>query len=405
MTLSPRLRIILGILGILLIAGLLGWGLWALMIRTTPQVEDDETQEVDEDDEDGRLTLSEEISEREAAEDEDGDGQLPSSVADGGETFTQRLTSSAITSPVAIGGETVAYYDPTDGRFYAIDSSGELVALSDAQFPEAESVVIADSGDMAAIEFPDGSNILYDLAREEQITLPSHWEDFEFSEDGNEVVNKTISIDSNSNALVVSSSDGSRTEVIAALGDNADEVTVNWSPSDTVVAFSSTGTTQSGFGREQIYLISDDGDAIGALVVEGGNFSAQWSPSGAGILYSVSLASAGDRPSLWYTNATGNIGSERENLGVYTWVEKCTFSEEMIAICAVPTEVPNGSGLDPRLVDAYDEVYEINLETGRVTLLGTPVLDMQMFNLSVSDDGSILYFTDGAGRLNFMRLS
>lgn len=403
MYLSPRLKMFLGIVGVLTVTALIGWGLYALFFSGTPQIEK-EVVDGGTTQNDRRLSLSEEIDERKGIEGEDKiGGQLPSSVANGGETYTQRLTSSGVLSPTIVG-DTILFYDERDGLFYMIDSSGELVAVTDQAFVAAETVVIADSGTKAALEFPDGSNIIYDLETGKQTTLPNHWEDFEFSDDGDKVANKSMSIDPNANALVISNSDGSQTQVVAGLGKHADDVTLNLSPTNQVVAFSNTGETQSGFGRDEIYLIDLNGEAVGSLIVEGGNFSAMWSPTGNAILYSVSLASAGDVPSLWYTNATGNIGADRERVDLQTWVEKCTFKDESTVICAAPREVTPGSGLDPRLIDAYDDVYEVNLSTGRVSLLATPVLDVQMFNLSVSDDKSILYFTDSLDRLNFIRL-
>ncbi|MBT4857155.1 hypothetical protein HON52_03110 [Candidatus Uhrbacteria bacterium] len=402
MYLSPRSKFLLILVGFIGTVILIGWLIVALLFRGSPvieeEIEDDTTQ-----DEDGRLSLADEIEQRESQDEDSATGQLPSSVADGGETFTQRLTSSAITEPTIIG-DTILFYDPRDGLFYMIDSSGELIAITDQSFAGAETVTIANSGTKAALEFPDGSNIIYDLESGEQTTLPSHWEEFEFSEDGEEVANKSLTVDSNSNALIVSSSEGSQTQVVAGLGKNEAKVTVSVSPNNNVVAFSETGETQSGFGRAQIYLIDYNGEAMGSLIVEGGNFSAIWSPSGNDILYSVSLASAGDTPSLWYTNATGSVGSDRERIDLNTWVEKCTFKDEATIICAAPREVTAGSGLDHRLIDGTDDVYEVTLATGRVKLLASPVLDIQMENLSVSDDESILYFTDSLGRLNFMRL-
>jgi hypothetical protein len=401
MTISPRLKLLIGFTGLVTLTALIGWLLFIFFFQGGPDVD----EEVDENitlDEDGRLSLSEEIEERESQDEETATGQLPDSVADGDETYTQRLTASAVTSPTIIG-DTILFYDPDDGIFYMIDSSGELVAITNEAFAEADSVVIADSGTKAALEFPDGSNIIFDLETGDQTTLPSHWEDFEFSEDGEEVANKSLTVDSNANALIVSS-DGSQTQVVAALGNNEDKVTVNWSPSNNIVAFSETGKAQSGFGRDEIYLLDFNGDAIGSLIVEGGNFSAIWSPTGTALLYSVSLSSEKDIPSLWYTNATGTIGSERNRIDLSTWVEKCTFKDETTAICAAPREVTNGSGIDHRLINSYDDIYEVNLTTGRVKLLAIPVLDMSMSNLSVSEDESILYFTDELDRLNFIRL-
>ena len=351
----------------------------------------------------GTLTGAQEAGEFEYEPEIEDEG-LPSSVAEGAETFTQQLTATAIVSPTMIDGAGIAFYNPTDGRFYKMDSSGELIAMSLAQFPDAETVVFADSADIVAIEFPDGSNIIYDFETQEQTTLPNHWEDFDFSSDGEEVVSKSISSDPTQSSLVITSSDGSQTQVIAPIGTNADKVSVNWSTNNNVVGFSETGSSNLGFGRYEIYIIGSDGEESGNLIVEGGNFSAIWSPTSSKILYSVAWTANNERPSLWIVNGTGDIGSDRESLGVETWVEKCTFKNDTTVICAVPDQIPDGAGLDHRLVNSIDSLYEINLNTGSTKLLGYPVLDLEMSNLFVSDDDSILYFTDQYDRLNYMQL-
>ncbi len=379
-------------------------GLFLFWLFTAPPIIVEEEEVIIEEEEPiGVLTGAEEAEELVAIEEEEEVG-LPTAIAVGVETFTQQLTSSAVMSPTMIDGTGIAFYNPLDGRFYMIDDSGELIAMSLEQFPDAETVVFADTADVAAIEFPDGSNIIYDFETETQTTLPSHWEDFDFSSDGEEVASKSISSDPTQNSLVVTSTDGSKTEVLTALGSNDDKVTVNWSTNNNVVGFSETGGTSLGFGRYEIYVIGSDGQESGNLIVEGGNFSAIWSPSSSKILYSVAWTANDERPSLWIVDGTGDIGSSRENLGVETWVEKCTFKSDSVIICAVPDEVTSGSGLDHRLIDSTDSLYEINITTGSKKLLGYPVLDMEISNLYVSDDNSILYFTDEYGRLNYMRL-
>jgi len=351
----------------------------------------------------GGLTGAQEAGDRAVGEEDEVEG-LPSAIATGAETFTQQLTSSAVVSPTMIDGTGIAFYNPIDGRFYTIDESGELVAMSLAQFPDAETVVFADTADVVAIEFPDGSNIIYDFETETQTTLPSHWEEFDFSSDGEEVASKSITSDPMQNSLVVTSTDGSKTQVLTPLGTNDDKVTVNWSTNNNVVGFSETGGSSLGFGRYEIYIIGSDGEESGNLIIEGGGFSALWSPTSSTILYSAAWTANNDRPSLWIVDGTGDIGSNRENLGVETWVEKCTFKSDSTIICAVPNSVTNGSGLDHRLIDSDDSLYEININTGFISLLGFPALDMQMSNLYISDDDSVLYFTDEYGRLNYMRL-
>lgn len=331
-------------------------------------------------------------------------GLTPSPIADGGPTLTTQLTASAISAPVLTNGQQISYYDPADGRFYTIDRDGNITPISEARFPAAENVTFAPSGSIAALTFPDGRNIVYDLDSGKQTTMPSHWDEFAFTESGAQLASKSIAQDSGS-SLVVTNSDGSQASAIANLGANANEVKINWSPAGNVVAFSETGSAQSAFGRQEIYVIDTSGKAIGTLVVEGSNFSAKWAPNGTHILYSVAQTSRNDRPSLWFVEAAGNnIGSGRKNLNLETWVEKCAFQDDTFVICAVPKQVTDFSGFDHRLITGGDNIYQVNTATGRSTLLAEPAIDMQMSNLHVSSDASLLYFTDASGRLNSMRL-
>ncbi|OGL95939.1 hypothetical protein A2258_01755 [Candidatus Uhrbacteria bacterium RIFOXYA2_FULL_41_8] len=397
-----RTKRILGIITLIAVTILMGALLYfaftaAPMIQQEPTIPTDEGAA-------GGLIGAPEAGERTPVQDQTSGALQPSPVAIGGPTFTQRLTATVVTSPTLIEGTGIAFYNNQDGRFYKIDESGELIALSSAAFPKAESVVFADTADIAVIEFPDGTNIIYNFLTDQQTTLPSHWEEFDFSSDGENVVSKSMASDSSQNTLVSSSSDGSRTEVLTPLGTNTDKVTVNYSTNNSIVGFSQTGASSLGFGRYEIYLIGSDGEESGNLIVEGGNFAASWSPTSTYLLYSVAWSANNDRPSLWVSSGTGDVGSNRMNLGVETWVEKCTFKNDLSIICAVPDEATDASGLDHRLITATDSLYEINLKTGTKKLLGYPTLDMQMFNLSVSDDDSILYFLDAYGRLNFMNL-
>ncbi len=404
---SDRLKLILKIVGLFALTFLIGFFLYLLFFRggpsVTPPDEGGETPTTP------TGTLPEGVTGGPTTgggtTTPGGGGLPPSEVADGGPTTTLQLTSSRITSPTITTGNKIAFYDPRDGKFYTIDSNGNITALSEATFPQADSVVFSDSAAKAAIEFPDGTNILYDFQTDQQTTLPSHWEDFAFSPDADEVVSKSLGTDVNSRALTITSSDGSRTQIIAALGNAESQVTPSWSPNNNIVAFSETGQLQTGLGKREIYLLDTSGEAASAIIVDGSNFSAIWSPAGTAVLYSIANPSNDNRSQLWYTQATGqNAGAGRRNLDVETWVEKCTFANEALVYCAVPRTGAEGSGVDPRLVTAYDDLYSINVATGRTTLVAEPVIDMQMSNLSLSDDGAILYFTDGAGRLNYLRL-
>ncbi len=330
----------------------------------------------------------------------------PSRVAEGGATLTTLLTNTSVLSPTVTADGTVAYYDPADGKFYTIDENGNVVALSQQTFPKAESVTFSSGATTAVIEYPDGSNVVYDFESAKQVTLPTHWEDFSFSDDGEDIVAKSIGADESNRALVITSADGSSTKVIAALGANDDKVTANVSPDNSVVAFSETGGTSNGsFGRQEIYLVGPDGSATGILFVDGTNFHAIWATDGKHLLYSVADPADNYRATLWYADSDGDRnGDGRRKMGIQTIVDKCTFFSATTAYCAVPREMPSGGGSNAALITAYDDVYRLDLTTGNAHLVAIPAADTKMFSLSVSDDGSLLYYADGAGRLNVIRL-
>lgn len=330
----------------------------------------------------------------------------PSQTANGGETITTLLTNTSVQSPTATSNGSVAYYDPADGKFYTIDANGNVVALSQKTFPKAENVTFSGGATEAVIEYPDGSNIVYNFDTAQQVTLPTHWEDFSFSDDGADIVAKSIGADESNRALVITSADGSSTSVVAALGANDDKVTANWSPGGNVVAFSATGVNAGGsFGRQEIYLVGEDGSAVGTLFVDGTSFNAIWATDGKHLLYSVADPSDNYKAALWYADSRGDRnGDSRRKMGIQTTVNKCTFSSSTVAYCAVPREMPSGGGNPDLAIDSYDDVYRLDVSTGNAKLVAIPAADTKMFNLSVSSDGSYLYYTDSSGRLNVIQL-
>lgn len=337
-------------------------------------------------------------------------GELPqaSEVANGGLTKTTVLTTAGVADvSLSSDGNSVNYYDSRDGRFYTINADGTVSRLSNKQFPDAETVDWNSGGEKAVIEFPDGSNVVYDFTSEVQVTLPKHWEDFEFSPANDNIIAKSIGVDPSNRVLIVSNDDGSQVKAVQALGDNADKVQVNPSPSDDIIAFSDTGDAQSSLDRKIIIPVGQNQENYKGIVVEGLGFEGLWSPRGDALLYSAYGEYSNYKPLLWLVNGSSNsIGDDRRSLGLYTWVNKCTFSDNNTAYCAVPQSIDANAGFQPSMSRSEpDDLYKIDLNTGRSALIARPEQGTAMENLQVASDGSVIYYTNAVNnRLEYIKL-
>lgn len=408
---SERLKRILLIIGFVLIVVVIAAALYIVFFRGAPEVVSPGTtgETIGEATTDGTLPRADTGTPVTITEPPSVGTQLPeaSPVADGGLTETEALTTGRVVAATLTGGQDMAYYDRTDGRFYRVNSEGVIERLSDTQFPRAETIAWNNEGEKAVIEFPDGSNIVYDFDNETQVTLPAHWEDFGFSPSTDEIIAKSIGIDPGNRSLVITSTDGSRTQSIAALGDNADKVDINWSPNDQVVAFSDTGPSVSGFGRKLMIPIGKNQENFRGITVEGVNFLSQWNPQGNKLLFSSAGSQNGYRPTLWVVDGNPNaLGENRRSLGVNTWADKCTFANNSTLYCAVPQQLGPNSGLQRALADSIpDDIYRINIETGATVRVAVPQVSQSIDSLHVNEDQSRLFFTNAdTGVLQQLRL-
>ena len=329
----------------------------------------------------------------------------PSTVANGGLTKTNELNTSPSLAPTLAGnGLDVQFYDRDDGKFYQINSGGDMTLLSEKQFHNVESIAWSANGNKAVLEYPDGANIIYDFTADKQITLPTHWEDFNFSPSGDKIAMKSIGFDPDNRWLAVANDDGSRVQAIAALGDKNETVYPAWSPNSQIVAMFTEGI---GFDRQEVFFVGLNNENFKSTVVEGRGFEPLWAPDENRLLYSV-YSSANDlKPNLWLVNADGdNIGTGKKNLQLETWAHKCAFSKDAEVYCAVPESLEPGAGLFPQMaLDSSDRLFKIDTRTGMKKLIAIPDKNFSMSNLIVSDSGDYLYFTDAkTGRINKINL-
>ncbi len=286
------------------------------------------------------------------------------------------------------------YYNAGDGKFYRVNPDGSVTALSDQIFYNAQKTTWAKTKNEAIIEFPDSSKVVYNFDTRKQTTLPNHWQDFSFSPDGSKIAAKSIALSPENRYLVTTRDDNTGTSLLAPMGNNADKVIVDWSPSNQAVALSRTGDPQ-GFERQEIYVVGLNQENFKSLIVEGTGFRSSWSPTGKKLLYSVHSERSDYKPELWITSAYGDdIGANRKMLQINTWADKCTFGDDTTLFCAVPRDLPSGSGMIPELANGtYDDIYKIDLTTG----LKTPLpLDSPYRINSISFDAKQkkLFFTD-----------
>jgi hypothetical protein len=341
-----------------------------------------------------------------------GGGALPSAVtkaspvANGGVTETPTVTEAPVLAPTVATDGNLNFYNQTDGKFYHQLPDGTLQSLSSKSFPNVSQVDWSPKGDKAILEFPDQSKVIYDFAAARQVTIPKQWSEFSFSGDGNEIAAKSLGDDPSNRWLITFDSDGSNAQVVSALGDNADKVTVSFAPGGQSVAFSDTGDAV-GFDQRDMLVVGRNNENFKPLSVNGFGFIPKWSPDGANVIYSAASQSSDYLPELWFSGAVGaNIDSNRTDLGVKTWADLCTFADSATVYCAVPDSLDEGAGLQRDVATGTpDSLVRIDLKNGNITTVGRPDTGGAMKDLTVAADGSKLWFTDPAsGQLREMRL-
>ena len=320
------------------------------------------------------------------------DSESVSPVANGGLTSATNVSDAPVVG-ATISNNSVQYYNELDGKFYKLDANGNPVAISDKTFPNVENIVWSPDNNKAVLEYPDGTKSVYNFNTNTSTLLPSHWEDFSFSPDSTKISSKSLGQDVDNRYLIISNDDGSKAKAIEFIGENAKDVTVNWSPNSQVAATYVDGVD---FDRKEVYFIGFNGENMKSMTVQGRGFESEWSTTGNKLLYSVYNSGTDMKPKLWIAETeNGNVGSVTKGISLETWASKCTFATDDEVYCAVPKTLQTGAGLFPETADTTaDNLYKINLKTGTKNLIATPSGDYTISQLLVNSSQSKLYFTD-----------
>ena len=317
-----------------------------------------------------------------------------SATALGGLTQTTVLNQlPSLAATLSDNGSDLQYYNKQDGKFYRITKDGQTSLLSDTVFHEVEKITWSPNKNKAILEYPDQAKIIYDFENNKQISLPSHWKNFDFSPNGSKIVLKSMADSEDNRWLAIINEDGTSAQRVASLGDKDDTVYPSWSPNNQTVAMYTEGVS---YDQQKVYFVGLNQENFKALTIEGRGFEPNWSPQGNLLLYSVYSSSSDLKPELWLANAQGeSIGTGRDKLDIQTWANKCVFSTATEIYCAVPESLEEGAGLFPDLAKGTkDNLYKIDVKTGTKKLIAIPDGDFTMSDLIVSDNGYYLYFTD-----------
>ncbi len=331
-------------------------------------------------------------------------------TAQGGEVKTLPVTPDTVLDPMPVPGDrALVAYDPDEGLFYKITEDGRKILMTDDKFYEVQAVTWSKGGDKAVIEYPDGSNILYDFSKRKSITLPKEIVQPEFTET-EAIVAKTESENLDENWLIYMDKSGS-VSFVEDLGRFGGRVQTEVSPNELFIALH---YKPLGIDKAEVFFLGKNKENFKSFVVDGFSFKGKFSPDGRKLLYSVIRESEEYRPSLWIVDATeASIGRNKKRLNVDTWVHKCVFSSinTRILYCGVPDELPPNIGILPAgYSDTKDSIYRIDLSTGYASLIAVPadekgVLDVSVLDIWLSKDERSLYFWDAkSGKVYRIRL-
>lgn len=305
-------------------------------------------------------------------------------------------TSAAPT--LSADGSGLQYYDQADNKFYKIDANGQPSALTEKEFFNVRHVTWSPDKNKVILTYPDDSKIIYDFNADKQISLPTHWDEFQFSPSGQEIAFKSLGQDPANSWLAVVNDDGTNARSIEKIGTNADNVIISWSPNNQTIAMYTEGQT---YDQKYLYFVGLNQENFKSMTINGRGFLPLWAPGGSRLLYSIYSSDTDLKPTLWLTEAQGEaIGANLRPLNLATWADKCVFASDSEAYCAVPRYLPTGAGLMPSsAVKQNDNLYLVNLNSGQATLIDDSG-SYSMSKLILTADQKNLYFTDQkSGRL------
>lgn len=373
-----NLRRILLSLGLLAVAAAMGFGLYWLFFRTPsrPPVQEPGGQGS------GQFPSAGPGGEGVAPT---GTGRFPVEPSDGLGPYVADGATGAVVGAAPLGDGSLRYYDAVRQQFVNLAADGSLTPLSPDKFFGVSGVTWAPGKTKAIVGYPDGSKVLYDFTTQQQSTLPRAMSSFSFDPSGDKLASLYLGSSKEEQWLVVSNDDGSQIQLVEPVGGKVQNFTPSWSPSGQIVGLFAEAVDG---GRQEVVPIGRNGENFRSFVAPGRGFTAEWSPSGERILYSVFSDGTEGRPSLYLADGNADsFGSNSVSLGLSTSADWCSFSGASV-YCAALDNPPPLLATYPELAQGQPaSLWRVDLASGQRTRVTSLPQGFTPGGVSADQDG------------------
>lgn len=385
-----NLKRILLSLGLLVIAGAMGFGLYWLFFRSPslppvkPPVNPPGGGQFPQAGQGGQGTTP------------TGTGRFPISPDDGVGPYVATGTVDGIAGAVTADDGSIRYYDALRQQFVFLAADGSITPLSPERFFGVSDVTWAPGNSRAIVAYPDGSKVLYDFGTQQQSTLPRQMSDFSFDPTGTKLASLYLGSSREEQWLVTSNADGSQIQLVEPVGGSVQKFKPSWSPNGQIVGVFAEAVDGD---RQEVIPIGRNGENFRSFIAPGRGFTAEWSPSGERVLYSVFNAASQGRPELYLADGHADtFGSNSTSLGLATSADLCSFSGTSV-YCAALDNPPALLGSYPELAQGEPaSLWRVDLASGQRTRVTQLPRGFTPSRVLVSDGG--VYVADQAtGRL------